>query len=743
MLLSPRARAASVLLAASETSVVGMAVAVTLLYSPRLADNLLGKAALVHILGGLSVLLWGLARSVEGRVVWPRSSQLLPFLGFLLVAAVAGSRARNPMVAWEMWLIWAQWLALMVVVADLSQEIRRARRLVLAVLSLSIVVCVIGLLQVLGYDVMSLSMARQGEPLSSLGNTNFVAHYLDVVLPLALAVMVSGSWTRAARLAAALTLCMGLILLLLAGSQGGWLGVGGALFIMLWAVPRSRDPLLHLLKRLSVVIVIVGLLIPVAGSVLRSLPVGGGQSARDVITEIADESWMEALTPFSSTSFSRAMRMLIWRDSIMIVQANPWLGVGPGHYRFELAAHRTATGQREWGALMGYRENHPAHAHNEFVETWSEIGVFGVAMLLWLLGAGLTMAWRIVSGHRVGDVSAAHSVAFGCLGGLMATVVHALFSFNLQDPVSGTHLWILCGLLAGSASHLARPRRVWLLATVWRRAVIMGTTGVLAVGGVHLGLCMLMGDVYFLQSRHHLADGHGNRAIVALRDAVDWRDYEFSYHHWLGQVSLQMKRYDEAAQALARSLELHENNPGAIRLLARALLSQKQGAQAIAPLRHAIEIDGLAGENLILLAEALRQAEQPEAAMRVARQAVSLAGSPQLLVALALDHHKAGFLSSAIVVLEQALQVWPQDAAIVGSLGALQIEAGESVTGEVNLRRALALEPGRAQWYGNLGLALAAQRRFDEALEAARAALRIEPENAAWQELFTQLEALH
>jgi len=289
---------------------------------------------------------------------------------------------------------------------------------------------------------------------------------------------------------------------------------------------------------------------------------------------------------------------------------------------------------------------------------------------------------------------------------------------------------------------MASEQRQWGLADAWRRAALVVVACLFALVGSYQGLCMLMGDVYFLESRHHLADGHGNRAIVALRKAVDWRESEFSYHHWLGQVSLQMKRYDDAARALTRSIELHDNNPGAIRLLATALLAQKHGDQVIAPLQHAIAIEPLVAENYNLLADALRQSGQPAEAVTARRQAISLRGDPRLLVALALDHNTAGHIDSAIAVLEQASRTSPRDAVIAGNLGALQIKVGESVAGEANLRRALVLEPGRAEWHGNLGLALSSQGRFVEALEVAQAAMRLEPGNAKWQELVRQLGAL-
>ena len=734
-----REKISTALLAGAEVMLLLTLVTVTLLYSPKLADNFLGKMAFQHLLAGIVVLLWGWARLVDERSIWLPKRVLLPFLILLIVAAIAALYSRNGGLAWESWFSWAQWLALLVVVADLARDRCRIRRLVCGIVGLQAVVSAIGLLQVVGIDAMSLPSVYGGAPLSSLGNTNFVAHYLEAVLPMAFAITFYGGlgnsgWTRQLRAFSAIALVLGSVLLVLAGSRGGWLGVAGAVLVMLCAGTRPRD----WGRRLALALLAAGLLSPVAGFVLKSIPLAGGGSAGEALEQVAENSWVRAMSTFDKSNFSRAMRLMIWRDSLQLVRSHPWIGVGPAHYGLELPAHRSISGQREWRELMGRRGNQPYHAHNEFLETWAETGVFGLLALVWLLAAGMRAAWRAARDTDVASHVSDHAVALGCLGGIVAASAHALFSFNLRDPVSGTHVWVLCGIVAtaGGTEVLAR----W--STIRRGLLLVGLPLLLVVAGVYHGVNMLYGDVYFLHSQQHLSKGHGNRAIIALRQAVDWRQHEFSYHHWHGRVAQQMKLHDEATLALSRSLELHENNPGAIRLLATSLLAKNEGGLAVEPLRRAIRIDALTPDNYVLLADALRQSGDPSAAIGIRRQAVALSGEPQQLLALALDHYAAGHIDSAIAVLEQAAHTAPGDAAIAGNLGALLIDAGRFVEGEARTRQALSLEPNRAEWYGNLSSALVGQRKFQEALDQARIALKMAPANQKWVSLVRQLEKL-
>lgn len=733
-----RQRAVRLLMSAAEASVLCAMAFVALLYTPRLADNVLGKTAALYIMTALSTLFWGAACVLASRLPnLPRRSVAL-FLVFLLISAFATITARNEGLAWETWLLWAAYLALFVIVADLSRDVARARRLIVGMLGLTIVVSGLAGLQMAGIDLVGLPKPYRGMPLSTLGNTNFAAHFLEVLLPLSL-VLAIRSPTRPLRALAVIAAVTGAGYLVVAGSRGGWLGCLVAGVVMLAAIPRPRD----LGRRLLLAVLVAALLSPVAELLLRSVPLSSGRSAASAVEELVDESWDKAMSTFDGANFSRAMRLLIWRDSLRVIAENPWVGVGLGQYGYELAAYRSSTGQRDWKELMGQRGNQPYHAHNEFLETWAETGVLGVLALLGMLASGIGLCWRLTRSRHADPTVASFdcAIALGGLGGWVAVSVHALFSFSLRDPVSGMLLWILGGLIVGVWARQTRQRPHRTASAVDRLMLLAVCVGLALSCGWH-GVGMLQADMHLLAGREYYSLGQPNRALLSFRQSVDWRDHDFSAHHWRGRAAQQAGRHAEAAEAYERSLALYANNPSTARALAQAALRIGTPERAIESLRQAIQVETLGSDNYALLADVLHQAQRPTEAAAARRQALSLRpGHGPLLSGLALDLRAAGHVDSAIMVLREATRTTPRSATIAGNLGALLLLQGQVVEAESSLRRAIQLEPTRGEWHGNLALALAAQDRIDDALLAARAAQHVEPDEERWRDLVQRLEA--
>ncbi|MFH1570701.1 MAG: tetratricopeptide repeat protein [Gemmatimonadota bacterium] len=736
---TPRRRAVVCLDAAVEVVVAVLLATVTLLYSPYLNDNYLGKAGVVLVLGGLAGAAWVLSGALSGGLRLRRLPLLAPYGAYLAALVLSASLAGNHGRAAEVVAFHVTLFLLYVVVAHHYREGPRRRRLTVVVLALGLTVGTIGVLQHFGVDPVGLPERYLGLSVSTLGNTNFAAHYLDLLLPLGAAVALANrrSWRGAASL---LVLVATGAHMVFTGSQGGRL----AAVIGLAAVAAAYAPRGRWRRTTMVGVLMVACLSPVAGSVLEMVRLDDGRTMYDRATDLVDETARQVAAPFKTSDYARTMRLLIWADALELIRACPWLGVGPGGFGFYLPAHRSTTSQRAWQQLIGQSENVAYHAHNEYLETWAEAGVFGFLALVWLLAAALWTGWRMALAARRGSPEesppGSGAVAVGAAAALTAAVVHAAFSFNLQDPVAGTHLWVLVGL-ATAAAWPPGPGRSWEVRSAMGRGAAAALGLVVAVGGAYLGLCILVGDAYYLRGLEHLAAGRPNRAILALRQAVDWRGWEFRHTHTLGKVALEVGRLDEAEAALRRTLELHPNNPQAMRLLGRALLREGEPAAAATMFKRAVRIDPLHDVNYVLLGEAYAAARDFASAIQARQQA--LAFQPEdarLLMSLGVAYQKAGLPEEAASVLQRAASLSPGDGLIAGNLGAVLLELGRWPDAEGLLRLAIAADPAnRMQWRVNLAQILALQGRRAEALSVAQAAAAEAPSEPAVEKLVRQL----
>ncbi|MEX1316003.1 MAG: IctB family putative bicarbonate transporter [Synechococcaceae cyanobacterium] len=200
-------------------------------------------------------------------------------------------------------------------------------RIVASLLGGSLVTSVIGLRQL--YADTS-ELARWADPTSvaqgtvriysTLGNPNLLAGYLLPILPLALVAALR--WRQPARrLFALAALVLGIATLVLTYSRGAWMGLvaSAAVIALLLAVRQTRGwP--PLWRRLVPLLVLVG------GAALLAVLVFQVEALRvRVLSLLAGRG-------DSSNNF----RINVWLAALDMIQARPWLGIGPGNDAFNL-----------------------------------------------------------------------------------------------------------------------------------------------------------------------------------------------------------------------------------------------------------------------------------------------------------------------------------------------------------------------------------------------------------------------
>ena len=282
-----------------------------------------GGLSLLILAAGLLWLVWAL-RTPAGPL-GAINSWLLLLLG---IAVVATGCSPVPVAAFKGLLKLLSYLGVYALMRQLLAEAPQWwNRIVAALLAGQLVSAVLAIRQLYGDTA---ELARWADPNSvadgtirvygPLENPNLLAGYLIPILPIALVALLRWrSWPQ--RLFAATALLLGAIALFLSYSRGGWLGMVAALggLGLLLVLRQTRQwpplwrrlfPLLLLLGAVAVLVVAVTQVEPLR---IRVLSLVAGRED-------------------SSNNF----RINVWLAAIDMIQARPWLGIGPGNTAFNL-----------------------------------------------------------------------------------------------------------------------------------------------------------------------------------------------------------------------------------------------------------------------------------------------------------------------------------------------------------------------------------------------------------------------
>jgi O-antigen ligase len=209
-------------------------------------------------------------------------------------------------------------------------------------------------------------------------------NHLGLLLGRAIPFLLAGAWLlprqRVPRLGAA-ALCA--VALGLSFSLGGWLGTLAATLTLAGLLGGRRA-----LAVVVVVSVVLGLL---------ALPV------------LRVERVLAHLDPTQGTTF---VRLQLWQASLELLAEHPILGIGLDNFLYRYPLHIPS------GIVM---EPNLSHPHNLVLQFWLQLGLPGLAALLWLLAAFGREAIRRVGPDRP---AAERALAAGALGSMVDFAVH-------------------------------------------------------------------------------------------------------------------------------------------------------------------------------------------------------------------------------------------------------------------------------------------------------------------------------
>ena len=386
-----------------------------------------------ELIVALLTVTW-LARGVRRHELNFRAGAIVvATLAMIILALASIGYAEDRPAAVKESLKWLELLVALVIVVDLTREVRAARWVIGAMLLAGAAEATYGAIQFVtdsGPGAFQLQGALRA--FGHFDQPNPFAGYLTMILPLAIFMGLSRANPPRFRwfaLGAAALIAAGIGL---SQSRGAWLGAAVAAACLLLAWSRFTRRLLipcALGGVLAGALAVSGLLPPaILDRLAQTIEYFGVFDVRTV--EVTSDNW------------AIVERMAHWQAGWYMFLAHPWFGVGAGNYGQAYRDYFVST----WRDALG-------HAHNYYINMLAELGLVGGCTLLLLLG----LAFRQLGGALLDSEGRRHNfwraVLAGAFGGLVVFCVHNMFDSLFVHSVN-IQVGVLLGLGLLAADRL-------------------------------------------------------------------------------------------------------------------------------------------------------------------------------------------------------------------------------------------------------------------------------------------------
>lgn len=617
----------------SRQSIAPIAVlCIVLFLAPLVAGKLNPIPSLsIQMLVFLAALVWMIRAGREGLLRIPGRWITYPMALFfvLLVMSAVGSASLHATIR-ELANV-ASYLLVFMMVISLRGNRPATYGILASLLGSAFLIGVLGIKEYLlapnsGWRVFSTFM-----------NPDFLAGFMALILPIALAWYLS-------RVSLGFSIGLGVVVLLtfssllLTGSRFGSLtAAGGVAALLLLALVSGSLKKTHLVR--------MAILIPMLLLIYLAFnrPLAGRVAAT------------------RSQSHSGGFRILTWKGTARMAEANPINGTGLG--TFEIAYPRYA--------LVGFTKL----AHNSYIQLAGEAGPLTPMILIVLLGSSslplaLILVRRRLAENRSPDtwMPELPLISSGLLGGTAACMARNVVDSDWYVTAIGISFWAVLGMvitLSGTGLIMQVTSR--------RRILFIGVIGLAAVG-----LALMLAAELFAAWGNVMWAHDPENAILRYKVAARLDPLNAEFRRRLGRAYLTLAREtgdsvyaDRAGRELRKAISLEPLSAKNYYQLGRLYEFYPKNADAISSFKAALERDPNAPEVMHALANRYEADGQSAEALTVWRRMVALEDTPSERVravpemvepefvfahyALAMDLERRGDKSAAGKEYELAL----------------------------------------------------------------------------------------
>ncbi|BCL61169.1 hypothetical protein DGMP_18620 [Desulfomarina profundi] len=127
-------------------------------------------------------------------------------------------------------------------------------------------------------------------------------------------------------------------------------------------------------------------------------------------------------------------RVMVWKGTWMLIEENPFLGIGPGTFSTVFPHYQ----------LPGFAARF-YQAHNDYLQFIAELGVFFIPWFFWALYTVFKTSFKKMRSQS----RQKWGFTLGATTGVVAILIHSTVDFNLHIPANGLYFSLLLAMIAG------------------------------------------------------------------------------------------------------------------------------------------------------------------------------------------------------------------------------------------------------------------------------------------------------
>jgi O-antigen ligase len=391
----------------------------------------------------------------------------------------------------------------------------------------------------------------------TLGNPNWTGEFLAVAALVCLGRLIDlrkAPATQAARSWSRQLTIVVLILMLLALAatlaRGAWLAfiIGAAAFLIARRHHRNAQ---SGLKSSILPLAITG----AAGVVVILLPLLSNQAAINHLVNLK----------------SMRGRIWMWAVTWTMIHDAPWTGHGLGTFGLQFPLYQARVFSQAWSAPFLANASFTSYPHNDYLQLWAELGLFG------LLAFG-ALIWIVL---KRGRALAGDPLALGCWAAVISLLTNAAVAFPLHLPTTLMLFVVLVAVVEGAVSK----KTVGLSKSVPARIAIALLILVLCFLAYRSSYHRLASESALWRAQAALQSQHWDQADTYITTAIRHAPTRLDGQAMLGRLHFERGEYGEALTALNQAMKLGFD-VDVYELKATALEKTGQRAEAIATLNE-------------------------------------------------------------------------------------------------------------------------------------------------------------